>query len=204
MTVEALRGGRPEVLDELLERYGRDIDGVAYLILRDRSAAEDVVIETLLTALGHGRDLRDPDALRPLAAAHRRQPCPGHATPRGARGAPPRRSGDRRQWRARRAPIDTSGRWTGPVSSPPGRASTLSSRALPIGRFEAPNRYAVVSSLDGPKGLSVGLSGGDRRLALDNGDGRTSLVATDGGQRLDVVGAFAGWEAASGYPAIAP
>jgi len=65
MTVEALRGHRPEVLGDLLERYGREIQGVAYLILRDRSAAEDVVVDTLLTALERGDTLRDPDALRP-------------------------------------------------------------------------------------------------------------------------------------------
>ena len=44
MTVEALRRHRPEVLDDLLERYGRELQGVAYLILRDRAAAEDVVV----------------------------------------------------------------------------------------------------------------------------------------------------------------
>ena len=65
MTVEALRGHRPEVLGDLLERYGREIQGLAYLILRDRSAAEDVVVETLLIAFDRGDSLRDPDALRP-------------------------------------------------------------------------------------------------------------------------------------------
>ncbi len=74
MTVEALRRGRPEVLSDLLEAYGSEIGVVAFLILRDRAAAEDVVVETLLTALSHGRDLRDPDALRPwllrIAANH--------------------------------------------------------------------------------------------------------------------------------------
>jgi RNA polymerase sigma-70 factor, ECF subfamily len=65
MTVEALRGHRPEVLGDLLEQYGREIQGVAYLILRDRVAAEDVVVETLLAAFDHGDTLRDPDALRP-------------------------------------------------------------------------------------------------------------------------------------------
>jgi RNA polymerase sigma factor (sigma-70 family) len=65
MTVEALRRHRPEVLDDLLERYGREIQGVAYLILRDRAAAEDVVVDTLLSALDHGDQLRDPDRLRP-------------------------------------------------------------------------------------------------------------------------------------------
>lgn len=65
MTVEALRGHRPEVLGDLLERYGREIQGVAYLILRDRPGAEDVVVDTLLTALDRGDTLRDPEALRP-------------------------------------------------------------------------------------------------------------------------------------------
>ena len=38
---------------------------MAYLILRDRSAAEDVVVDTLLAALGRGEHLRDEEALRP-------------------------------------------------------------------------------------------------------------------------------------------
>ena len=65
MTVEALRRGRPEALADLLARYGKDIQAVAYLILRDRSAAEDVVADTLIAALEHGDSIRDPDALRP-------------------------------------------------------------------------------------------------------------------------------------------
>jgi RNA polymerase sigma-70 factor (ECF subfamily) len=64
MTVEALRRGRPEVLATLLDEYGREIQGVAYLILRDRAAAEDVLIDTLVTALDRGAQLRDPAALR--------------------------------------------------------------------------------------------------------------------------------------------
>ena len=64
MTVAALRGHRPEVLDDLLARYGRELQGVAYLILRDRAAAEDVVVDTLLTALERGEQLRDETALR--------------------------------------------------------------------------------------------------------------------------------------------
>lgn len=64
MTVEALRRGEPEVLAELLERYGREIQGVAFLILRDQAEAEDVLMETLLTALERGSTLRDPKALR--------------------------------------------------------------------------------------------------------------------------------------------
>lgn len=65
MTFEALRGHRPEVLADLLDRYGREIQGVAYLVLRDRAAAEDVVVDTLLAALEHGDQLRDPGRLRP-------------------------------------------------------------------------------------------------------------------------------------------
>ena len=65
MTVQALRQGRPEVMGDLLDRYGRDMQAVAYLIVRDRAAAEDIVADSLLAALDHGRSLRDGDALRP-------------------------------------------------------------------------------------------------------------------------------------------
>jgi RNA polymerase sigma factor (sigma-70 family) len=65
MTVEALRGGRPEVLADLLATFGHDIQAVAYTVLRDRSAAEDVVADTLLAALEHGTQLRDAESLRP-------------------------------------------------------------------------------------------------------------------------------------------
>lgn len=54
MTVEALRRGEPHVLAELLEQYGREIQGVAYLILRNAADAEDVLMDTLLTALDRG------------------------------------------------------------------------------------------------------------------------------------------------------
>src|ERR687887_2889918 len=64
MTVEALRRRRPEALADLLATYGKEIQGVAYLILRDRSAAEDVVVETLLTAYERASDLRDERAFR--------------------------------------------------------------------------------------------------------------------------------------------
>lgn len=64
MTVEALRRHRPETLADLLATYGRELQAVAYLILRDRSEAEDVVIETLLTAFERGGDIRDERALR--------------------------------------------------------------------------------------------------------------------------------------------
>src|SRR3954471_3615424 len=64
MTVEALRRGEPEVLAELLSQYGREIQGVAYLILRNSADAEDVLMDTLLTALDRGSSLRDATAMR--------------------------------------------------------------------------------------------------------------------------------------------
>jgi RNA polymerase sigma-70 factor, ECF subfamily len=64
MTVQALRDHRVDTLSSLLDRFGREIQAVAWLILRDRSLAEDVTIETLLTALEHGGTIRDDGALR--------------------------------------------------------------------------------------------------------------------------------------------
>lgn len=64
MTVEALRRRRPETLGQLLEAHGRELQSVAYLILRDRLEAEDVVIETLLAAFEKGGSIRDERALR--------------------------------------------------------------------------------------------------------------------------------------------
>ncbi len=64
MTVEALRDRRPQTLAELLDAHGREIQAVAFLILRDRSAAEDVTIETLLTAFDKGGSIRDDSAVR--------------------------------------------------------------------------------------------------------------------------------------------
>lgn len=65
MTVQALRERRVESLGDLLEAHGRQIQAVAYLILRDRALAEDVTIETLLTAFQHGASIRDESAIRP-------------------------------------------------------------------------------------------------------------------------------------------
>ncbi|HEV8544918.1 MAG TPA: sigma-70 family RNA polymerase sigma factor [Candidatus Limnocylindrales bacterium] len=64
MTVAALRRRRPEALEELLATYGRQIQAVAYLILRDRADAEDVVIETLLTAFDKAGSIRDEQSFR--------------------------------------------------------------------------------------------------------------------------------------------
>ena len=65
MTVQALRERRIDTLAGLLEVYGREIQGVAYLILRDQALAEDIAIETLLTAYERGGSIRDETALRP-------------------------------------------------------------------------------------------------------------------------------------------
>lgn len=64
MTVEALRRRRPQTLADLLDAHGREIQAVAFLILRDRLAAEDVTIETLLTAFEKGGSIRDDGAVR--------------------------------------------------------------------------------------------------------------------------------------------
>jgi RNA polymerase sigma factor (sigma-70 family) len=64
MTVDALRRRRPATLDDLLATYGREIQAVAYLILRDRDAAEDVVVETILAAHDRAGQLRDETAMR--------------------------------------------------------------------------------------------------------------------------------------------
>jgi RNA polymerase sigma-70 factor (ECF subfamily) len=62
---ELVRAGSDEALDALYARYAHEIQGVAFLILRDRDEAEDVMAETLITAWRRGRDLRDGAALRP-------------------------------------------------------------------------------------------------------------------------------------------
>jgi RNA polymerase sigma-70 factor (ECF subfamily) len=64
MTMEALREHRPEILAELLVRFGPEIQTVGYLIVRDASDAEEVLSDTLLTALERGHQLRDETALR--------------------------------------------------------------------------------------------------------------------------------------------
>ncbi len=63
--VADLRARRTDALGELLERYGREVHAVSFLIVRDRAAAEDITIETLLSAWDHTASLRAPSALRP-------------------------------------------------------------------------------------------------------------------------------------------
>ena len=53
------------MLADLLAGHGREMQAVAYLIVRDRAAAEDIVADSLLAALDRGHSLRDADALRP-------------------------------------------------------------------------------------------------------------------------------------------
>ena len=62
--VEDLRAQRPEALDRLLANYGRQIHGVAYLILHNSADAEEVLLDTLLTAWQQVGRLRDPQRLR--------------------------------------------------------------------------------------------------------------------------------------------
>ena len=81
MTVDALRRGSVDVLDVLLTEYGHELQRVAFLILHDAAAAEDVVADALIMAVERGATLRDPAALRPwllriaanLALSHRRR-----------------------------------------------------------------------------------------------------------------------------------
>lgn len=59
-----LRAKRPEVLDDLLATYGPAVQGVAYLILRNHADAEEVVVDTMVTAWQKADTLRNADALR--------------------------------------------------------------------------------------------------------------------------------------------
>jgi RNA polymerase sigma-70 factor (ECF subfamily) len=61
--VRDLRARRPGAVDELLAEHGRRIQGVAYLILGSHADAEEVVIDTMVTAWSKIADLRDPSAL---------------------------------------------------------------------------------------------------------------------------------------------
>ncbi len=63
--VDDLRQRRPQALDRLLAEHGREIQAVAYLILRDRDDASDVLAETLETAWERASSIRNPGALRP-------------------------------------------------------------------------------------------------------------------------------------------
>jgi RNA polymerase sigma factor (sigma-70 family) len=64
MTFEALRRREPGALEDILVAHGPELQAVAYVILRDRADAEDVVAETLLTAFDKAMTIRDERALR--------------------------------------------------------------------------------------------------------------------------------------------
>ena len=85
---DLVRGGAPEALDVLLARFGDEVQSVAYLIVRDRLDAEDIMADTLITAWRKGRDLRDPAALRPwllrIATNKASAPRSGEACPRSS------------------------------------------------------------------------------------------------------------------------
>lgn len=59
-----LRAHRSGVIADLLATFGRELQGVAYLILRDQSDAEEIMIDTLVTAWRKSGTLRDDAALR--------------------------------------------------------------------------------------------------------------------------------------------
>jgi RNA polymerase sigma-70 factor (ECF subfamily) len=63
--VDGLRVQRPEAIELLLATFGREIQAVAYFIVGSRADAEEILIDTTMTAWRHGKDLRNPTALRP-------------------------------------------------------------------------------------------------------------------------------------------
>lgn len=60
-----LRAQRPGAIDALLAAYGRQIQGVAHLIVQSQSDAEEVLIDTLVKAWRKPDQLRDDTSLRP-------------------------------------------------------------------------------------------------------------------------------------------
>jgi RNA polymerase sigma-70 factor (ECF subfamily) len=83
--VDDLRARHPEAIERLLDEYGRLLQGVAFHILRSHADAEEVVIDTMVSAWERIGSLRDPGALRPwlLRIATR------HALGRRRRTGPP-------------------------------------------------------------------------------------------------------------------
>lgn len=72
--VDDLRARRPDAIERLLDEYGRLLQAVAFHILRSHADAEEVVIDTMVTAWERIGSLRDPAALRSwllrIAARH--------------------------------------------------------------------------------------------------------------------------------------
>ncbi len=59
-----LRARRPGAVEELLATFGREIQAVAYLVLHNQPDAEEVVVDTMVTAWRRADTLREPVALR--------------------------------------------------------------------------------------------------------------------------------------------
>ena len=120
MTVEALRRRRPETLGQLLEAYGRELQAVAYLILRDRARS------------GGRRDRDAADGLRTRRLDPRRARAPGagccesrRTRPSAGGDGPPGSCGSR--WHpTRRAPA------TSRPSRPRVSRCSMASTRLPI------------------------------------------------------------------------
>lgn len=51
------------MIGQLLDAFGRELTGVAFLIVRDRADAEEIVMDTLITAWRRAGDLREDGAL---------------------------------------------------------------------------------------------------------------------------------------------
>ncbi len=58
--IRMLAGGDARAIDSLYDRYSRHAFGLAYKMLKDRAAAEDVVQDAFLALWRHSRDF-DPD-----------------------------------------------------------------------------------------------------------------------------------------------
>ena len=61
---EDLHARRPGALEEVLARFGQQIQAVAFLILHNQSDAEEMVVETMVTAWRRAETLRESAALR--------------------------------------------------------------------------------------------------------------------------------------------
>jgi len=85
--VDDLQARHPDAIERLLDEYGRLLQAVAFHILRSHADAEEVVIDTMVTAWKRIDSLRDPAALRPWllriasrhALARRRRAAPADA-----------------------------------------------------------------------------------------------------------------------------
>lgn len=60
----ALRARDPTAVSDLLAAFGQEIQAIAYLILRSHADAEEVLMDTMVTAWKHSGDLREQTALR--------------------------------------------------------------------------------------------------------------------------------------------